>query len=284
MTDINNFTGENNFSAITYMAVVFCPRRQLRELRSSSVTGRGSGRGSVGSLSPILSSSGSPHAPNRSPAGIKRRPASFHARTPRTPRPNDLKVTPFSRMLNTPTSVDSLPRLRRFTSSQSQLSPFAYLGHNEGPEGSKNQEDKDNKENTKDKEETMESAGTTQPSTKEAAKKKEDKRQEDKKQTEQAQSKDEVKQTRSSEVLCQPVSDIQGPAGSQVKADPQDRRELVELPLSRLKPPGGSSGQEVAGKGEVDREAGGDTLGDDQKMCCGFFFKVNWSYRIIFIR
>ncbi|TKS79934.1 Calmodulin-regulated spectrin-associated protein 2 [Collichthys lucidus] len=249
------------------------PHRQLRELRSSSVTGRGSGRGSVGSLSPILSSSGSPHAPNRSPAGIKRRPASFHARTPRTPRPNDLKVTPFSRMLNTPTSVDSLPRLRRFTSSQSQLSPFAYLGHNEGPEGSKNQEDKDNKENTKDKEETMESAGTTQPSTKEAAKKKEDERQADKKQTEQTQSKDEVKQTRSSEVLCQPVSDIQGPAGSQVKADPQDRRELVELPLSRLKPPGGSSGQEVAGKGEVDREAGGDTLGDDQKMCCGFFFK-----------
>uniref|UniRef100_H3C0Y9 Calmodulin regulated spectrin associated protein family member 2 n=1 Tax=Tetraodon nigroviridis TaxID=99883 RepID=H3C0Y9_TETNG len=125
---------------------------------------------------------GSPHAPNRSPAGIKRRPASFHARTPRTPRPNDLKVTPFSRMLNPPTSVDSLPRLRRFTSSQSQLSSFAYLGHEE----------------------------------------------------------------------------------SRVKAENQDRRDLVEVPLSGLKPPEGpSSGQEM--EGEED--------GDDQKMCCGFFFK-----------
>ncbi|XP_076600537.1 calmodulin-regulated spectrin-associated protein 2 isoform X2 [Chaetodon auriga] len=250
------------------------PHRQLRELRSSSVTGRGSGRGSVGSLSPILSSSGSPHAPNRSPAGIKRRPASFHARTPRTPRPNDLKVTPFSRMLNTPTSVDSLPRLRRFTPNQTQPSSFAYLGHDEGPGGSKDREAKENKENTQDKEETAakKSAGTPQTSAKEAAKEKEDEREEERKQAEQAQSKSEVKQTRSSEVLCQPVSEIQGPTGSQVKGDTKDRRDLVEVPLSELKPPGElPGGQEMMG--EVEGEAGGDTYGDDQKMCCGFFFK-----------
>ncbi|XP_037644183.1 calmodulin-regulated spectrin-associated protein 2 isoform X1 [Sebastes umbrosus] len=231
------------------------PHRQLRELRSSSVTGRGSGRGSVGSLSPILSSSGSPRAPNRSPAGIKRRPASFHARTPRTPRPTDLKVTPFSRMLNTPTSVDSLPRLRRFTPNQTQ-NLFSYLGHDEGP--SNNQEAKDNKENTEDK---VEAAG--KPSTKEAAKEKEDERREERK----THSKGEVKQTRSSEVLRQPVSEIQGPTGSRVKEDPQDRRDLVEVPLSGLKPPGG--GQETTGEGEGDGKAGGE----DQKMCCGFFFK-----------
>ncbi|XP_044074328.1 calmodulin-regulated spectrin-associated protein 2 isoform X4 [Siniperca chuatsi] len=249
------------------------PHRQLRELRSSSVTGRGSGRGSVGSLSPILSSSGSPHAPNRSPAGIKRRPASFHARTPRTPRPNDLKVTPFSRMLNTPTSVDSLPRLRRFTASQTQLSPFDYLGHDEGQGESKNHEANDNnKENTKDKEETLakKSAGTPRPSTEEAAKEKEDERQEERKQAEHAQSKGVAKQTRSSEVLCQPVSEIQGTARSRVKGDPQDRRDLVEVSLSGLKPPGGPPcGQEMTGEGET----GGDTYGEDQKMCCGFFFK-----------
>ncbi|XP_045907639.1 calmodulin-regulated spectrin-associated protein 2 [Micropterus dolomieu] len=234
------------------------PHRQLRELRSSSVTGRGSGRGSVGSLSPILSSSGSPHAPNRSPSGIKRRPASFHARTPRTPRPNDLKVTPFSRMLNTPTSVDSLPRLRRFTPSHTQLSAFDYMGHDEGPCERKNREASDNKENTKYKEETVEkkSAGTPQPSTNEAAKEKEDETREEIKQSEQAQSKSVVKQT--SEVLCQPVSEIR------VKGDPQDRRDLVEVPLSGLKPPGGSPlGQEMTGEGEP----------GDQKMCCGFFFK-----------
>ncbi|XP_069013288.1 calmodulin-regulated spectrin-associated protein 2 isoform X1 [Embiotoca jacksoni] len=242
------------------------PHRQLRELRSSSVTGRGSGRGSVGSLSPILSSSGSPRAPNRSPAGLKRRPASFHARTPRTPRPNDLKVTPFSRMLNTPTSVDSLPRLRRFTPSQTQISSFAYLGHDEGPRETKSQDDKDNKENTKKKEETVakKSAGTPQAPTKEAAKEKEYERQEE---SGEAEPKGEVKQSNKSEVLCQPVSEVQGATGSRVKADTQDRRDLVEVPLSGLKP--GGRDQEVAGGGQTE----GETYGEDQKICCGFFFK-----------
>ncbi|KAI4809328.1 hypothetical protein KUCAC02_018220 [Chaenocephalus aceratus] len=191
------------------------PHRQLRELRSSSVTGRGSGRGSVGSLSPILSSSGSPHAPNRSPAGLKRRPASFHARTPRTPRPNDLKVTPFSRMLNTQTSVDSLPRLRRFNPSQNQNSSFAYLGHDEGPPKNRDQEARDNNESTKDKEEDVErkSAGTPQATNIEAAKERE----------------------------------YEG-----------ERKTL-------LKP----SGSSEVGEGE----AGADMYGEDQKICCGFFFK-----------
>uniref|UniRef100_A0A673ANX8 Calmodulin-regulated spectrin-associated protein 2-like n=1 Tax=Sphaeramia orbicularis TaxID=375764 RepID=A0A673ANX8_9TELE len=223
------------------------PHRQLRELRSSS----------VGSLSPILSSSGSPRAPNRSPAGIKRRPASFHARTPRTPRPNDLKVTPFSRMLNTPTSVDSLPRLRRFTPSQSQLSSFAYLGHDEGPRESKNQEV--DKENTKEETVVKKSAGTPQPQTKETVEEKENKTQAEKRASEQPQVKRDV--TPPSEVLCQPVSEIQGAGGGRVKGETQDRRDLVEVPLSGLKSPDGEG------------EAGGETYGDDQKMCCGFFFK-----------
>ncbi|XP_033993636.1 calmodulin-regulated spectrin-associated protein 2 isoform X2 [Trematomus bernacchii] len=206
------------------------PHRQLRELRSSSVTGRGSGRGSVGSLSPILSSSGSPHAPNRSPAGLKRRPASFHARTPRTPRPNDLKVTPFSRMLNTQTSVDSLPRLRRFNPSQNQNSSFAYLGHDEGPPK--------NNESTKDKEEDVErkSAGTPQATNIEAAKERED----------EGERKTRLKPSGSSEVVKEPPSDLR-PAG---------------------RPP---LGQEMAGEGEG--EAGADMYGEDQKICCGFFFK-----------
>uniref|UniRef100_A0A3Q1IFR0 Calmodulin regulated spectrin-associated protein family, member 2b n=1 Tax=Anabas testudineus TaxID=64144 RepID=A0A3Q1IFR0_ANATE len=221
------------------------PHRQLRELR-------------MGSLSPILSSSGSPRPPNQSPAGIKRRPASFHARTPRTPRPNDLKVTPFSRMLNTPTSVDSLPRLRRFTTSQTQLSSFAYLGHDEGPGERKKQEE--NKDNTKDKEETVakKSAGTPQPPTKEATKER------DKDDQQQERDKARAQQSGTPEVLCQPVSEIQGTAGSRVKGDPQDRKDLVEVPLSGVKPPSGH-GQKITGEG--------DTGGEDQKMCCGFFFK-----------
>ncbi|KAM4605696.1 calmodulin-regulated spectrin-associated protein 2 [Polymixia lowei] len=244
------------------------PHRQLRELRSSSVAGRGSGRGSVGSLSPILSSSGSPRAPHRSPSGIKRRPASFHARTPRTPRPNDLKVTPFSRMLNTPTSVDSLPRLRRFSPSQTQTSSFAYLGHDEGLRVSKNPEADKNQENDKYKEGAVakKSAGTPQSATNEPAKENEDERKEERR------GEEKVRQTKSSEVLRQPVSEIQGSRAGRAKADPQadpqGRKDLLEVPLSGVKPPGGQ-GPETSGE----EGAGGDAYGEDQKMCCGFFFK-----------
>ncbi|CAG07705.1 unnamed protein product, partial [Tetraodon nigroviridis] len=200
--------------------------------------------------SPSEDRGGSPHAPNRSPAGIKRRPASFHARTPRTPRPNDLKVTPFSRMLNPPTSVDSLPRLRRFTSSQSQLSSFAYLGHEERPA-----EKRDGNEETA----AEERAGTGQ-----LKQENKGKHEDEQSQAERARSMGEDKHRRSAEVLQQPLPENKRPISSRVKAENQDRRDLVEVPLSGLKPPEGpSSGQEM--EGEED--------GDDQKMCCGFFFK-----------
>ncbi|XP_068604647.1 calmodulin-regulated spectrin-associated protein 2 [Brachionichthys hirsutus] len=228
------------------------PHRQLRELRSSSVTGRGS----VGSLSPILSSSGSSRAPKHSPAGIKRRPASFHARTPRTPRPADLKVTPFSRMLDTPTSVDSLPRLRRFTSSQTQLSSFAYLGHDKGSGASG-----DGVETPK--EETA--AGSPQPSKEAAAEKGEETNQT----APATQSTGDIGRVRSSEVPCQPATEIQA---SWVKTDSPDRRDPVEAPPSQLEPPAGPpGGHATAGEGEEEVE--GDAAGDDPKMCCGFFFK-----------
>ncbi|XP_035993977.1 calmodulin-regulated spectrin-associated protein 2 isoform X2 [Fundulus heteroclitus] len=226
------------------------PHRQLRELRSSSVTGRGSGRGSLGSLSPILSSSGSPRAPDRSPAGIKRRPASFHARTPRTPRPNDLKVTPISRMLNSPTSVDSLPRLRRFNSSQTQQSSFAYLGHDDGARERQHQDSKGEKEDSKKTEET-------------GAKRSDDDEAKDKMNERLKEGRDVKAETKTSGVLCQPVSEV-----SQSQDDPQERKDLVEVPLSRIMPPGGQ-GQEST----EEAEKGGETYGDDQKMCCGFFFK-----------
>lgn len=227
------------------------PHRQLRELRSSSVTGRGSGRASVGSLSPNLSSSGSPQAPNRSSSGLKRRPASFHARTPQTPRPSDFNVTPFRRMINTPTSVDSLPRLRRFTSNQSQLSSSAYLGHDENPDVSKSCEAKENEELFKDQKTTAEKSTGTQEGIKEV------KPQDKSKGAAENQFKKEVKLTKPTEVLHQPVSEIQ--VGSKVKGE-QDRGDLVEVNLPEL-----TLVDEV---GET-----GEELHGDQKMCCGFFFK-----------
>ncbi|KAK6311088.1 hypothetical protein J4Q44_G00191430 [Coregonus suidteri] len=227
------------------------PHRQLRDLRSNSVTGRGS----VGSLSPILSSAGgSPRAPHRSPSGLKRRPASFHASTPhtsRTPRPSELKVTPLRRMLNTPTSVDSLPRLRRFSPSQTQVTSFAYLGHDEGPgatEGGKERgttggaEEPQNQNKHPETETEVAAAGVrsagAHPSspTKEPAKEREEERKEERRNGRRTE--------KLAEVLFQPS------------------RDLVEVPMSTLKPLGGQG-----------LETSGELCGEDQKMCCGFFYK-----------
>lgn len=163
-------------------------------------------------------------------------------------------------MLNTPTSVDSLPRLRRFTPSQTQISSFAYLGHDEGSGESKHAHTKDNKENTKNEKQAVAKASADTP-TKEAAKENDDERREKK-----TELKGESKQSKTSQVLSQPVSEIQGTTDSRVRGDPEDRKDLVEVPQSNLKPPE-SQGQEMAGEGET---------GDDQKMCCGFFFTVSF--------
>nr|XP_049603209.1 calmodulin-regulated spectrin-associated protein 2 isoform X1 [Syngnathus scovelli] len=221
------------------------PHRQLRELRSSSVAGRASTRGSVGSLSPVLSSSCSANPVSRPSTGLKRRPASFHARTPRTPRPNDLKITPINRMLNTPTSVDSIPRLRRFTSSQTHTCSFAYLSPDAEARESKSRESKESNEDTKGKEVVEKNrAGSPQPP---AAKEKEEES------VEPEDSRRRNEKPRTSEVLCQPVSETQG------NKHPQEKRELVEVTLSGVWP------QESQAQ---------DTTGEsDQKMCCGFFFK-----------
>lgn len=168
-------------------------------------------------------------------------------------------------MLNPPTSVDSLPRLRRFTSSQSQLSSFAYLG-NEISSGEK----KDSKEGKA----ADESAGTSHPSANQHNKAE---CENERNQTERPRSKGEDKSRRSAEVLHQPLPEYKRHTSSQVKAENQDRRDLVEVPLSGLKPPEGSgSGQ------EMDGEEDGDAGGDDQKMCCGFFFKVKEGLKICF--
>lgn len=154
-------------------------------------------------------------------------------------------------MLNTPTSVDSLPRLRRFNSSQTQLCSFAYLGHDEGPAGSESQEDK--QEVTQPKEEEEGAAH-------QAAKQKDNERKEERKQ---------------SEVLYQPASErrSQGNCAIGVTAEAQEQRDLVEVSLSDVKDPGGpAGGREVVAEVEVEGDAGGD--GDEQKVCCGFFFKV----------
>ncbi|XP_023195071.1 calmodulin-regulated spectrin-associated protein 2 isoform X5 [Xiphophorus maculatus] len=70
----------------------------------------------------------SPRSTHRSPTSIKRKSASFHSRNPRTARPSELKLAPYSRVLTAPQSVDSIPRLRRFSPCQPMQSSFIYMG------------------------------------------------------------------------------------------------------------------------------------------------------------
>ncbi|XP_074490684.1 calmodulin-regulated spectrin-associated protein 2a isoform X2 [Sebastes fasciatus] len=70
----------------------------------------------------------SPRSTHRSPTSIKRKSASFHSRNPRVVRPNELKLAPYNRVLTAPQSVDSIPRLRRFSPCQPLVSAFIYMG------------------------------------------------------------------------------------------------------------------------------------------------------------
>uniref|UniRef100_A0A7N8Y438 Calmodulin regulated spectrin-associated protein family, member 2a n=1 Tax=Mastacembelus armatus TaxID=205130 RepID=A0A7N8Y438_9TELE len=70
----------------------------------------------------------SPRSTHRSPTSIKRKSASFHSRNPRTTRPSELKLAPYNRVLTAPQSVDSIPRLRRFSPCQPLASSFVYMG------------------------------------------------------------------------------------------------------------------------------------------------------------
>ncbi len=235
------------------------PRKQLRELRSSSVVGRGS----VGSLSPILSSTGSPRTTHRSPVTIKRKSASFHARTPRTPRPNELKVTPFSRMLNTPQSVDSLPRLRRVFQSQSQSSSFAYLGHDEGPSSEDHtSREKPCKQEPKDAQRAAANAPSAQVNEKHGEEKQD------------MGKSDKIMNAPTSEVLYQQTMDHSTvmASGHTNEEKSHEKKDLIEIPLSALKP---LDGHDLESSRETET---GTESRPDQKMCCGFFFRVRIIY------
>uniref|UniRef100_A0A8B9KA98 Calmodulin regulated spectrin-associated protein family, member 2a n=1 Tax=Astyanax mexicanus TaxID=7994 RepID=A0A8B9KA98_ASTMX len=207
------------------------PKKQMHDLR-------GSGARSSGSPSPA----DSPRATHRSPTNLKRKSASFHSKTPRTPRPSELKITPFNRVLTVPQSVDSIPRLRRFSPSQSVSSSFAYLGENKISA----------LEEVKDEQNTMRENGEKD---------------------EEQRAETEIKpplESSVAEVLSQAVKEtvIVTPTEKPIDLISQSNKNLIEVPLSVLKP---LDGQEL----EESREGptAGENMDDDQKMCCGFFFK-----------
>ncbi|XP_026879794.2 calmodulin-regulated spectrin-associated protein 2a isoform X2 [Electrophorus electricus] len=250
------------------------PQKQVWELR-------GSGARSSGSPSPAES----PRAAHRSPTNLKRKSASFHSKTPRTPRPSELKIAPFSRVLTVPQSVDSIPRLRRFSPSQSVSSSFAYLGNDAKPAGTTSAE-KDGMQAS----EVLDTEGSTNvtsptkntswPETDvvmanevEEEKHGQNKVEEDGDKEERKKPEVQMKPTVESsvsEVLSQAVKEtvIVTPTEKPVDFITTNNRNLIEVPLSVLKP---LDGQALEENGE--KLGAGENLDDEQKICCGFFFK-----------
>ncbi|XP_041126117.1 calmodulin-regulated spectrin-associated protein 2-like isoform X2 [Polyodon spathula] len=234
------------------------PQKQVRELRSTSR--------STGSLSPVLSSAGeSPRTSHRSPQPITRKSASFHSKTPRTQRPTELKITPFNRVLTSPQSVDSLPRLRRFSPSQVQTKSFVHFGDDHAPNSESESRDQYSVQEPKPADSATEQSSEMGEAHEQLPAKEEREEKE----------KEQVKPLEStvSEVLSQPVKETfiltpntenpREPIGQNTKTV-----SLIEVPLSVLKP---LEGQVLEEAGEGERA--GDIYYDDQKMCCGFFFK-----------
>uniref|UniRef100_A0A671PG57 Calmodulin-regulated spectrin-associated protein 2-like n=1 Tax=Sinocyclocheilus anshuiensis TaxID=1608454 RepID=A0A671PG57_9TELE len=254
------------------------PQKQVQELR-------GSGARSSGSPSPA----DSPRATHCSPTNLKRKSASFHSKTPRTPRPSELKITPFNRVLTVPQSVDSIPRLRRFSPSQSVSCSFSYLGNEKKPPSGAEATDKDIEQGLESL--SIEcSSGTITSPTKEtqqdvtedadlSAKEPEERGEESKKENRQTEEREQLKKPTNeikpvvessvSEVLTQIVMEtvIVTPT-EPVDIAHQTNKNLIEVPLSVLKP---LDGQTLQDEGE--KETSGENLDDEQKMFRGFFFK-----------
>ncbi|XP_056092799.1 calmodulin-regulated spectrin-associated protein 2a [Rhinichthys klamathensis goyatoka] len=243
------------------------PQKQVRELR-------GSGARSSGSPSPA----DSPRATHRSPTNLKRKSASFHSKTPRTPRPNELKITPFNRVLNVPQSVDSIPRLRRFSPSQSVSCSFTYLGSAKKPPSESETTDKDIEQGIESL--SIEcSYGTKTSPTKETQQAVTEDTGESKKENKPTEERENLKKSTDefkpamessvSEVLSQIVMEtvIVTPT-EPFDITHQTNKNLIEVPLSVLKPLDGQALEE-----EGENETSGENQDDEQKMCRGFFFK-----------
>ncbi|XP_054432517.1 calmodulin-regulated spectrin-associated protein 2 isoform X2 [Pteronotus mesoamericanus] len=203
-----------------------------------------------------------PRPSHPSPQSSHRKGPSSSAKNQRTPRPNELKIPPLTRTLAPPRSVDSLPRLRRFSPSQVPIQTRSFVCF--GDDG--------------------------EPQLKEP-KPREEARPEDldpKEAPEQHVPRPEDEEMRPlestvSEVLSQPITETvrltpnEDPLGAPAGAPPRPafppaapkNVSLIEVSLSDLKPPVQADAPADKEDGESDEQQ----LEDDQKVCCGFFFK-----------
>ncbi|GCB59755.1 hypothetical protein scyTo_0013996 [Scyliorhinus torazame] len=214
------------------------PQKQVRELRSSSR--------STGSLSPSLSSSGeSPRSTQRSPQTFQRRSSYSHVKNSKS-RPNELKITPLNRVLTAPRSVDRLPHLRKFSPSQLQTRSFIFLQDDTPDHSSKDRGMKLANEETEENELANEKSLQSE--------------------------KEDQEQPVEPAGLPVPTEKSVAPMDSPVKrkhpVDQSTKASLIEVSLSDLK----LSDEEVEIKEANDGDAERDNF-EEQKLCCGFFFK-----------
>ncbi|XP_013926987.1 PREDICTED: calmodulin-regulated spectrin-associated protein 2 [Thamnophis sirtalis] len=227
------------------------PQKQVRELKPPAKLS--------GSSSPVVPFSvETPRPSHQSPQLSSRKNSSLPCKIQRIPRPNELKITPLNRTLTAPRSVDSLPRLRRFSPSQVQTRSFVCFG------------DDGERKPTEVKNATEEASDKEEAGLKDAEKQGTGEKVEQKTEEEQMRPLESMV----SEVLSQPVTEIvcltpnEEPLNPPVLPPPKTV-SLIEVSLTDLKPPEKLEDSIEKSDGESDKEQ----AEDDQKVCCGFFFK-----------
>ncbi|XP_029355903.1 calmodulin-regulated spectrin-associated protein 2a [Echeneis naucrates] len=217
----------------------------------------------------------SPHSTHRSPTSIKRKSASFHSRNPRTARPSELKLAPYNRVLTAPQSVDSIPRLRRFSPCQPLASSFVYMGEKPAAAGLDTDGDK-NKETdsllSPEREHASITVASSPPSSPHLLNKREPTEEDSNTKPLEPNTPSLQKPAIEStfpEVLAHPVVETftvtptENPP--QTEASGQAKSSLIEVPLSVVKPLEDLTLDDGVEVEEVEEE--------EQKMCRGFFFK-----------
>lgn len=243
----------------------------------------------------------SPRSTHRSPTSIKRKSASFHSRNPRTARPSELKLAPYNRVLTAPQSVDSIPRLRRFSPCQPMASSFVYMGEkpaSANPATVASYEDKKQMEShlSPDGELASICVANSPPSSPSLQNKREQTEVDLNAKTQETEvhSKSKITDTDEQkvqksvadlkptiessfpEVLAHPVVETftvtptENPPQPEVSS--QVKSSLIEVPLSVVKPL-----EDLTLDDGSDMQEG--NVEDEQKMCRGFFFKVGCFYK-----
>ncbi|XP_027883778.1 calmodulin-regulated spectrin-associated protein 2a isoform X6 [Xiphophorus couchianus] len=245
----------------------------------------------------------SPRSTHRSPTSIKRKSASFHSRNPCTARPSELKLAPYSRVLTAPQSVDSIPRLRRFSPCQPMQSSFIYMG--EKPAAASPETINQDGDNTKETDSILSperelarmcavcsphSSPKLQTKTEQSEVGANFSNQETESHTHDEIS-DTVKDDQSStvqksfielkptiessfpEVLAHPIVETFTVTPSELPPKPepssQAKSSLIEVPLSVMK-----STEDLTIDDGLEMEQGStESSNDEQRLCRGFFFK-----------